>query len=129
MKTIKFRVYDSISKKLYQWFDIKGIPIPGFDYEHYTIMQYVGFNDKNDIAIYEGDIISFTRNIGNYQTGNSRPFTSIHEVVWDEECCKFALKVNENNFQKLRNIPGYVYEILGNIYDNPTLLKEYQNGK
>lgn len=77
-----------------------------------TVGQYTGLKDKNGREIYEGDIIGGSNGSIN---GWEWPFKS--EIKWNDEECGF-------------NTPtwGYMdsthyYNVLGNIYDNPDLLK------
>jgi len=81
-------------------------------------LQYTGLKDKNDKEIYEGDIVRYKNRIG--------------EIHWHKYQASFDLKF-------LRNIEGEPYisldeglanniwpfqlEIIGNIYENPELLK------
>ena len=124
-REFKFRAWDKENRQM--------IPVDmeyatGFFYsnvDQYEIMQFTGILDKNDKEIFEGDIVKFTRNTGNWLM-QSKPnlMTTTHEVIWNQECCNLGLK-NPGNIQKLRELKGrYVYEIIGNIYENQELLKK-----
>ena len=63
---------------------------------------------------YEGDIVSYKRNVGNW-TGKS--LTTIHEIIFTEEINAFVMKDN-SGYIKLRKHWGYEYEVIGNIYEN-----------
>ena len=88
-------------------------PIPPISVKHTidynTIGQYTGLKDKNGKEIYEGDIYSIIKydidDIGHKE---------IHTVKFDEILCRF----NVNKFD------SEAYKIIGNIYDNPELVKE-----
>lgn len=144
MREIKFRAWDKHQKKM--------IPVPRLlfgddgssltlmvwtkvtkhDYmltvgESCELMQYTGLKDKNGKEIYEGDIVRLEKN--NYQ------------IIWNEYECKFCLlscKYNdlenladsddENKKdmyfnESLGNFEGNYCKIVGNIYENPELLK------
>ena len=81
-----------------------------------AIMQFTGLKDKNGKEVYEGDIVSY------YQPFAKR--TDTHIVKWDDRWACFGLFENgnewckENDWMKIKDI-----EVIGNIYENPELLK------
>ena len=78
------------------------------------LMQYIGFHDKNGKEIYEGDIIHYYGGEsaqGYYEYDD----TMINDSITNWQTIGF---VSESD-----NI-----EILGNIYENPKLLKRCSNG-
>ena len=79
-----------------------------------SVGQFTGLHDKNGKEIYEGDIVSYKRNVGNW-TGKS--LTTIHEIIFTEEINAFVMKDN-SGYIKLRKHWGYEYEVIGNIYEN-----------
>lgn len=88
-----------------------------------TIGQYTGLTDKNGKKIFEGDILGITNDDPDYNyitkvyldrdtlcvdvQGQDYDYTSIGFAIeiWDDECDQV--------------------EIIGNIYDNPELLLNY----
>jgi uncharacterized phage protein (TIGR01671 family) len=86
-----------------------------------TVGQYINRNDKNDTEIYEGDIIRITRGIH-----SKYPFTETRYVVWVN--CGFRLAKDEltKDDDLEANLVGFrggVLEVIGNVFDNPKLLK------
>lgn len=82
-----------------------------------TVGQYTGLKDKNGVEIYEGDLIKTA-----YASG-------IFVVAFDERytCVSlFEVKQLSDKYICLSNRFQYDYEVIGNIYDNPELLEEYQ---
>jgi hypothetical protein len=105
-RTIKFRCWheaemhnDSESKF---WLS-QGLP--------YKFMQFTGLLDKNGVEIYEGDILAVEC------AGGLANF----EVVWEKNNARF----NRANCPYLAGGLSYGdgVEIIGNIYQNPELIK------
>lgn len=82
----------------------------------YVLMQYTGLKDKNGKEIYEGDIIKIcAEGLGGEAIG---------KIVYDEYDLAFVLK---NEVEELSECLWYAeqqLEVIGNIYDNPELLRE-----
>lgn len=79
----------------------------------FTLMQYIGLIDKNGIEIFEGDII----NIKDNNTCISNKLVVKYDL---NICCYTVLPflMFKKTTQK-----NYTFEIIGNIYENPELLK------
>lgn len=82
-----------------------------------TVGQYTGLTDKNGKKIFEGDIVRAQDNL------ICSPFCDgiIGKIVYDE-CAFFIEPKNPMDSQWLFNECAD-YEVLGNIHDNPELLK------
>ena len=83
-----------------------------------TICQFIGLVDKNGKKIFEGDIIC----IHNEYTGDMNPFNAVVGYIkgafvsWGE--CSYGY----TPFYSW-NVPLVWWEVVGNIYDNPELIK------
>ena len=95
-----------------------------------TVGQYTGFTDKNGKKIFEGDIIRKT-NEGRYPeifAANIRTDFRVKEEVYYEPLEHFK-EIILRDFESYDYIVGpehtesFEYEIIGNIHDNPELLK------
>lgn len=80
------------------------------DVQPYTIGQYTGLKDKNGKEVYEGDIVS------------SGATTGI--VVYDCEQAGFVVQKEKSIELRFYSLVGI--EVIGNIHDNPELLKQQQ---
>lgn len=78
------------------------------------LMQYTGIKDKNGVEIYEGDILKFA--------GKAKHKLSI--VKWHNGRLGWRLNIIHPKVDNSWNvIKGQEQEVIGNIYNNPELLK------
>ena len=131
MREIKFRAWDKINKKMYKvevlcpgkYIQIekpennKGnilAPFEGRIWEDVEIMQYTGLLDKNEIEIYEGDILK--TNI------SAKEFA---EVIYDDTQTTYYAKYSDESTYPLTEWfkRNNEFEVIGNIYENKELLK------
>lgn len=131
MRDIKFRGY---SQKYESWFygylvpnakgniQIKHILDNGntamTTVEISTIGQYTGLKDINGKEIYEGDILRM-----HYIKNGTEEL--IASVVYSEDYAQYVInndKYRLNNYEPLCDYEDL--EVIGNIYDNPDLIKE-----
>jgi uncharacterized phage protein (TIGR01671 family) len=80
-----------------------------------TVGQYTGLTDKNGTKIFEGDILDFSDRSDGDGYG---------VVVYDTNETEFGI-VYDSIYEGLgRHYYSKDIEVIGNIYDNPELLKE-----
>ena len=121
MKEIKYRAYSKRTKKVYHvlviFFYQKVVKLSktcgsGISFleqiDDVVLMQYTGLEDKNDVEIYEGDIVRYFRNelaVIVYRDGG----VDIRSLSWGD-CEPLQRRLGE-------------IEVIGNIYQNNDLLK------
>ena len=129
MREIKFRAWD---KKDNLWFyfslrpfffdsDLTGIRFKnvfnGKDIGANSLSQSTGLKDKNGVDIYEGDIV--TKHPEYYRNS---------EIIYDEWASSLRFKTDEDDGNlELTKYYCSKMEIIGNIYENPELIKEITN--
>ena len=99
-------------------FDENCVVNSAYDVDDETVGQFTGLFDINHKEIYEGDIVEFTRSIGNW---SGKTMTTKHVVSWDDSVVRFSLGYGPEAM-KFRKHSGYSYLVIGNIYDNPELI-------
>ena len=95
--------------------------VRSFDVISETVGQYTGLTDKNGVKIFEGDVIRH-----HYKNPAANGYTSDRGVVkWD---CKECFFYRTSLYGKDKTISaGCIYEVIGNIYDNPELMEDKEN--
>ena len=99
--------------------------IETFDVIPETVGQYTGLTDKNGTKIFEGDIVRRDYTLRRGETKRTRE-TQIGVVSYSNKECGFCL-------DKVCNLrkpwDGDTIEVIGNIHDNPDLMKNEEAQK
>ena len=123
MRDIKFRAWhkekkimgevlgiDILHKEIF--FSNGDVDCCGFaDLKYIELMQYTGLKDMREKEIYEGDIVTL--------------HNSEYKVIFNTEEARFVLRNDEFEMNiPFTNNNNKRMEVIGNIYENPELIKE-----
>ena len=136
MREIKFRAwnkeqnvmcYDNEDDTSYYWDGVRSSIISLINYRlnrgDYDFMQYTGLKDNAKRELYDGDICQGDEG-------------KIYQIVWMNDYAKWGVKVVKTKnvltrgqifplHQYLNKVNGrVVFEVIGNIHENPSLLEE-----
>jgi len=112
MREIKFRGWDDEEKIMLEPQDLSqgGIYWLWLGRKDVVLMQYTGLKDKNGKEIYEGDIVKTDSGANQF-------------VDYRNDFACFCLRFKTGGASlSIDGAPNY--EIIGNIYENPNLLKK-----
>jgi len=144
MREYKFRAWVNTELDPYMTYEVNGIdfdekqvyvagcfayPFP----KEAVLMQFTGLLDKNGKEIYEGDIVNFA-NRDFFEPEWTDKFKGNAVIKWVQEGCEYWVEFDGMNGkwlilrgdtwnEDLEEIESGHLEVIGNIYENPELLK------
>jgi uncharacterized phage protein (TIGR01671 family) len=121
MREIKFRGWGVDAEMMHDWEQVQKIT-DWWKHGAVALMQYTGLKDENGKEIYEGDIITVTKNgykdkiaVVNYDDNQVGFIYQNPKERVDVDCGKRCYDVCF--------LDGTMEEVIGNIYENSELLK------
>ena len=102
--------------------------------DDYVIQQYTGLNDKNNIEVYEGDIVKINRYYMRPIPVNRREDIEykliegeieIGQVIWGWNTQKYLVSYEHIRYDDSEDFDksSHRVEVIGNIFESPQLLK------
>ncbi len=132
MKEIKLRLWDKLNKAMFSVSDIdfedKSIGVikidSQYDFNEIELMQYTGRKDKDNVELYNGDILKYVGN--NCPTCGKRDYYERHRlymISWDDSTLSYeCMEIGGDNYMGC-NIWGTDMIKVGSRYENPELLE------
>ena len=120
MRILKFRAWSKQYKRMLSEFRL-GEYMASSDFKDNEIMQFTGLHDKNGKEQFESDIVLRS----DYSKNDSRKIAIIY---WEESVHGWMTKANtcqigDKYFGPATQIIQMSDKVIGNIYENPELLK------
>lgn len=102
------------------------VDLEGGEIEHYfedvILMQSTGLKDKNGVEIFEGDIVKLSVQNG-FDYLDNEICTVKRSISHSGLVCATCKTDVEYRIFNTELFEEYVYEVIGNIYENPELLE------
>lgn len=90
-----------------------------FDVDPETLSEYTGLTDKNGVKIFEGDIVKHEQR---YDVSGVK--TSTATIKWNNAYTCWSIEYTNGRATAILGCEKHRIEVIGNIHDNPKLLKE-----
>lgn len=81
-----------------------------------TVGQFTGLLDKNNSEIYEGDVVVLRRGV--------KHISNTQTIEWCSHASAFVRVVDDMDAHFISEADMGLYEVIGNIHDNPELLNQ-----
>ncbi len=115
-REIKFRFYDKTDKRMKYFDGIWNMPDPSYDFD--DIQQFTGLLDKNGKEIYEGDIV-----LGRFILDDVEDYIYLSLTDMERKNQSKTFLIEDISYLYTNPIPEDI-EVIGNVHENPELLKD-----
>lgn len=98
--------------------------VDGIEVDYNTVGQFTGLTDKNGKKIFEGDIVKFKHG----DEFDKKIYYRNYAVEFINTYVTYGLRLRNGSIHfpfKKATASQHDAEVIGNIYDNPELLKEW----
>jgi uncharacterized phage protein (TIGR01671 family) len=102
-----------------QWEEFDEISCPG----EFALMQYTGLKDKNGKEIYEGDVVRYKYDCDSPWAANAVGTISWQSTGFHLSCFKGEYGLVQGWLVSIPHADGKLLEVIGNVYENPELVK------
>ncbi|MCF7843879.1 YopX family protein [Candidatus Gracilibacteria bacterium] len=125
-RTIKFKFWDWNKKEMLEGVPAMNLTIGHLNVNAYIPLQSTGLQDKNGVAVFEGDILE-TEQTSVRDMADEDPY---HRVVkWDNEEGGFTFYWNDNKTKQTsgwkfcKNTLKSNFKIIGNVFEDIKFLR------
>ena len=116
-RDIRFRAWDKVRKVMFIIFDSTNQTewyLPNLK-DNFEVMQYTGLKDKNKKDIYEGDLV------WTYEPEEGK---LSEKIIYENGSFRVNCLSGDKIDYPIGSILSKYIEVIGNIFENPELLKE-----
>ena len=116
MREIKFKTWNKEKKEMSKPFNIIGFEYDGYYLENSIFLEFIGLKDSEGKEVCDGDIIQVRKDS---MWVNPKPDV----VEWDDDMAGFSPFIMKGDESYSGEWDAENFKIIGNIYENPELIK------